>query len=329
MFKFFKMTEEFEINFQQHSIITQASKQIPGFKNILEQLKKHMINNGTSSSTFKNYLRHIAAISMHFNKRPDTITQFEIDEYLYYLKQKNKTPSLSYFKFTVYGLSYMFRALKLKRKHSKLPSIKHTNRLPVVLSIKEVMQLLNVRMMEKHRLLISLLYECGMRCKEVRLLEVRDIDFDRMTIHIRHGKGNRERIVPMGKSLSHQLKKYIEKQSNPKWVFNTRGSQKIDLDSGGDFDRRYSQKGVQWAVQQAVKRAGIHKRVSVHTLRHTYATHLLESGVNIVQIQKWLGHVNIQATLIYLHVSDYGKYEKLSLLDHLYEKRGLNTQGSD
>ncbi|HRN79178.1 MAG TPA: tyrosine-type recombinase/integrase [Ferruginibacter sp.] len=314
------MMQEYEINFQKNSVITRAIHQIPGFLKILEQLKKQMINNGTSASTFKNYLRYVSVIALHYNKRPDTLTREEIDDYLYMLKQRSTTPSLSYFKFTVYGLSYMFRALRIKRKLAKLPSIKHETRLPVVLSFNEMMQLLSVRMIEKHRILISLLYECGMRCKEVRMLEVRDLDFDRKTILIRNGKGNRERIVPMGKSLKNQLRKYIQKNKPVQWLFNIRGSKKITLDRGGDFDRGYSQKGVQWAVQQAVKRAGITKRVSVHTLRHTYATHLLESGVNIVQIQKWLGHVNIQATLIYLHVSDYGKYEKLSLLDHLNKK---------
>lgn len=314
------MMQEYEINFQKNSVITRAIHQIPGFLKILEQLKKQMINNGTSASTFKNYLRYVSVIALHYNKRPDTLTREEIDDYLYMLKQRSTTPSLSYFKFTVYGLSYMFRALRIKRKLARLPSIKHETRLPVVLSFNEMMQLLSVRMIEKHRILISLLYECGMRCKEVRMLEVRDLDFDRKTILIRNGKGNRERIVPMGKSLKNQLRKYIQKNKPVQWLFNIRGSKKITLDRGGDFDRGYSQKGVQWAVQQAVKRAGITKRVSVHTLRHTYATHLLESGVNIVQIQKWLGHVNIQATLIYLHVSDYGKYEKLSLLDHLNKK---------
>lgn len=314
------MMQEYEINFQKNSVITRAIHQIPGFLKILEQLKKQMINNGTSASTFKNYLRYVSVIALHYNKRPDTLTREEIDDYLYMLKQRSTTPSLSYFKFTVYGLSYMFRALRIKRKLAKLPSIKHETRLPVVLSFNEMMQLLSVRMIEKHRILISLLYECGMRCKEVRMLEVRDLDFDRKTILIRNGKGNRERIVPMGKSLKNQLRKYIQKNKPVQWLFNIRGSKKITLDRGGDFDRGYSQKGVQWAVQQAVKRAGITKRVSVHTLRHTYATHLLESGVNIVQIQKWLGHVNIQATLIYLHVSDYGKYEKLSLLDHINKK---------
>lgn len=314
------MTQEYEINFQQHSIIVRASQQIPGFRKVLELLKKHMINHGTSASTFKNYLRHIAAISLHYNKRPDLLTKEEVDDYLYLLKQKSKTPSLSFFKFTVYGLRYMFKALKIKRRHSVLPSIKHEPKLPVVLSINEMVQLLNVRMKEKHRILISLLYECGLRCKEVRMLEVKDLDFDRMTIHIRNGKGNRQRIVPMGKSIKNQLVKYIRKHQPSRWLFNSRGSKNITLDSGGDFDRNYSQKGVQWAIQQIVRKAGIHKKVSVHTLRHTYATHLLESGVSIVQIQKWLGHVNIQATLIYLHVSDFGKYDKLSLLDLLHKK---------
>jgi integrase/recombinase XerD len=142
-----------------------------------------------------------------------------------------------------------------------------------------------------------------------------DIDFDRKSVaHVRQGKGKKDRYVPLSEMLCRGLKAYIEAENPTTYLFNG----KPDGQAGGDFDSRYSQRGVQWVVQQACKAAGVSKEVSVHTLRHTYATHLLEDGLDIVSIKELLGHERIETTMIYLHVAKNGRKAPFSPLDTLY-----------
>lgn len=149
----------------------------------------------------------------------------------------------------------------------------------------------------KHKLLIGLLYGCGLRCQEVRNLQLKHIDFHRKLIHIVQSKGNKDRYVPLSEHLIRGTKKYISAQHPKTYLFEGTGNPE-----GKDFDGRYSQRGVQWAVKTVAKQSGILKEVHTHMLRHSYATHLLEDGVNILTVQKLMGHANIDSTMIYLHV---------------------------
>lgn len=171
----------------------------------------------------------------------------------------------------------------------------------------------------KHRVLVGLLYDCGLRCFEVRNLKISDLDFDRKMLHVREGKGKKDRYVPLSDITIRGVKAYLEAEQPSVWLFNGR-EQEIDGRAGGDFDSRYSQRGVQWAVQQAKKDAGIVKEMTVHTLRHTYATHLLEDGLDIMTIKDLLGHECIDTTMIYLHVAQSGRVRPFGPLDRLYKK---------
>lgn len=240
----------------------------------------------------------------------------QINDYLYLVKKEHPTASESYFKFTVYGLRFAFRMEGLKDKRIELPSIKRDKTLPVVLSRQEVKRLLVAPKLIKHRVLLALLYGCGLRCFEVRNIRIRDLDFERKMVHVRQGKGKKDRYVPLSEHLIRGLRKYIESESPQGWLFNG----KPDGRAGGDFDSRYSQRGVQWAVNEARKVAGIEKEMTVHTLRHTFATHLLEDGLDIVTIKELLGHECIDTTMIYLHVAQSGRKPPFSPLDTLYKK---------
>lgn len=149
----------------------------------------------------------------------------------------------------------------------------------------------------KHRILIGLLYGCGLRCQEVRSLELRHIDFDRHLLHVVQSKGNKDRYVPLSDHLVRGIKTYITAAGPKVYLFEGTGNPQ-----GKGFDGRYSQRGVQWAVKTVAGQAGIIKEVHTHMLRHSYATHLLEDGVNIITVQKLMGHGNIESTLVYLHV---------------------------
>ena len=275
---------------------------------------------GRSTSTLRSYCSHMAKLALHFNQVPTDVDPDQINDYLYLVKQEHNTPSDSYFKFTVYGLRFAYRVFGLKDKRIELPEIKHTKKLPLVLSQQEVRRLLKAPKLLKHKILIGLLYGCGLRCFEVRYLKLADLDFDRKQLHVRNGKGKKDRYDPLGEMLIRGLKSYIEAEQPSTWLFN--GKQKVmDGRVGGDFDSRFSQRGVQWAVKEAAKAAGIIKNMSVHTLRHTYATHLLEEGLDIMTIKDLLGHECIDTTMVYLHVAQSGRVKPFSPLDRLYEKK--------
>lgn len=275
---------------------------------------------GKSESTLRCYCSHMAKLALHFNQVPTEVDPDQINDYLYLVKREHNTPSDSYFKFTVYGLRFAYRVEGMKDKRIELPEIKHEKKLPVILSRQEVKRLLNAPKLLKHKILLALLYGCGLRCFEVRSLKRSDLDFDRSQLHVRNGKGKKDRYVPLSPMLIRGLQSYIEVEQPQTWLFNGK-EHPINGRSGGDFDSRYSQRGVQWAVRQAVKEAGIIKDVSVHTLRHTYATHLLEEGLDIMTIKDLLGHECIDTTLIYLHVAQSGRVKPFSPLDLLYEKK--------
>lgn len=254
---------------------------------------------------------------MHFDCVPTELDPDQVNDYLYLVKQEHNTPSDSYFKFTVYSLRSVFRMEGLKDKRIELPSIKRDKRLPVVLSREETRRLLKAPKLLKHRVLIGLLYGCGLRCFELRNIKLGDLDFDRGMLHVRQGKGKKDRYVPLSTLLIRGLKGYIAAEQPATWLFNG----KPEGRAGGDFDSRYSQRGVQWAVKEAAKKAGIAKAMTVHTLRHTYATHLLEEGLDIISIKDLLGHECIDTTMVYLHVAKTGRAQPFSPLDRLYPSR--------
>src|SRR5690606_22680979 len=173
------------------------------------------------------------------------------------------TPSQTYFKFAVYSLRCAFRLYGLKDKYISLPSFKHNHKLPVVLSKEEVRRLIDRTTNIKHRVLALILYGCGLRCFEARNVKVSDIDFDRMMLHVRRGKGGRDRYVPISSVLADAIKTYLDSKPKNPWLFNGRPNGA----AGGDFDSRYSQRGVGWVLSRMVKKAEIKKDVTVHTLR--------------------------------------------------------------
>lgn len=300
----------------QDTILTQACAKITGFKELYQKMERNMSIAGKSKSTLHNYARHLAKLALHFNCMPTELDPDQVNDYLYLVQQQHKTPSDSYFKFSVYGLRFALRMEGLKDKRVELPSIKRSNKLPVVLSKEEMKRLLNAPKLLKHRILIGLLYGCGLRCFEVRSVRLADLDFDRKMLHVVQGKGGKDRYVPLSDHLIRGLKKYILSEKPVEWIFNG----KPDGRAGGDLDSRYSQRGVQWAVKEAKKAAGIIKDINVHTLRHTYATHLLEDGLDIISIKDLLGHQCIDTTMVYLHIAQSGRVKPFSPLDTLFKK---------
>ena len=295
---------------QEATLVQRACAKVAGFKNLHKRLEKKIIVSGKSLSTLNNYMRCISHVALYFACLPTALDLEQIEEYLLWVKKKNQTASESFFKHTVYGLRFLFRCEGLDERAIKLPSLKRDHKLPVVLGRAEMKALLKVPELLKHRVLIGLLYGCGLRCQEVRSLLIKDVDFERNVIHIRQSKGRKDRYVPIGTHLRRGLKTYLTVECPHKWLFN-----------GKNHQEGFSQKGVQWVVREATKKTNIQKQVTVHTLRHTYATHLLEDGLDIVSIKELLGHAHIETTMVYLHVAQQGRQAPFSPLDRLYGKQ--------
>jgi len=295
------------------TIVQQACEAVPGFETLNQHFRQQISISGKADSTFVNYSRQLGAIALYFNRLPTMLTNAEIDHYLFHIKQTFVNPSETVFKHTVFSLRFLFRIHGLEYERIRLPSIKRITKLPVVLNKKEMVDLINQPRQLKHRLLIALLYGCGLRCAEVRNIKLNDLDFYRSLLHVRQGKGKKDRYVPLGDFLVKILTDYIAMYKPLDWLFNTKKINGRD----SDFDKKISQRGVQWAIRTAAKLAGIKKDINVHTLRHTFATHLLEDGLDIVSIKELLGHVRLETTLIYLHVAQFEHKHKYSPIDNL------------
>jgi integrase/recombinase XerD len=208
----------------------------------------------------------------------------------------------------VYGLRFYFRHIGDNKRAIWLPSLKKDTRFPIILNRSELRELFNAPPLLKHRILLTLIYSAGLRGQEVINLKLADIDFERKTIHIRQSKYKKDRIVPLSDLMAIGLKKYISVENPHIYLFNGKGP-----------DRKYSAKGLSWVMREALKKTSIKKEVNLHSLRHSYATHLLEDGLNIVTVKELLGHANISTTMIYLHVAQMPLLKAHSPLDTLYK----------
>lgn len=289
------------------TIVEQAILSVDGFEKVYKTFEQQVILKGQSKSTLNNYIRRIALISLHFGKLPEFVSDDEINELLISLALDPKSPSRSSFKHAVYGLRYYFRMIGQTKRAITLPSLKRDTKLPIILNQTELKQLFVAPALLKHRIVLTLIYSAGLRGQEAINLKISDIDFERKTIHIRQSKYKKDRIVPLSNVISKGLKKYLEVEKPYIWLFN-----------GKEPDGRYSVRGLSWVMRETLKKTNISKTVNLHSLRHSYATHLLEQGVNIVTLKELLGHAEITTTMIYLHIAQCDVQNAHSPLDRLY-----------
>ena len=255
----------------------------------------------------------MAHLALHYSCSPEVLDIESINDYLYHCQNLHKTPSESFFKHTIYGLRASYKVLGLKDKRISLPQIKRQEKLPVVLNKTEVKQLLSAPKYLKHRLILAMLYGCGLRSYELCSLKLADVDFERETVFVSKQKGKRDRYVPLSKHLARGLQKYISTENPVEFLFNSQVI-KDEKISG------MTPSGIGWIVKENRTKVSTHKKITAHTLRHTYATHLLEDGINFLSLMELLGHARIETTLIYLHVANIGSSRKFSPLDTLYKK---------
>ena len=294
----------------EFTTVERAIQTVDGFQKVFNTLQQQTILRGQSQSTLDNYIRQIALISLEFNKLPENLSEEDINEYLTALAQSPKSPSRSSFKHAIYGLRYYYRHIGQTNRAIDLPSLKKEAKLPVILNRGELRQLFRAPKLLKHRIALTLIYSAGLRSQEASNMKISDIDFERKSIHIRQSKYKKDRIVPLSDYMAKGLKQYLAVENPHIWLFN-----------GKEPDGRYSVKGLSWIMRETLKKTDIKKNVTLHSLRHSYATHLLEDGLNILIIKKLLGHTKIETTMIYLHVAQCPITSAHSPLDTLYPQK--------
>ena len=259
-----------------------------------------------SDSTTVCYLRQITEFAKHFGRSPAQLGPEEIKQFQLYLVQQKKVSWATYIQATA-ALRFLYvKTLGRAFMAAKIPYPKRPKHLPTVLSQEEIKRLLDSTRSLKHRALLMVLYGAGLRVSEACRLTVDNIDSSRMVIHVRQAKGNKDRDVMLSPVLLETLRRYW-KVSRPKpWIF-----------PGYRPDKPMTTKSVFLMVRNVAARAKITKTVSPHTLRHSFATHLLESGTDLRTIQLLLGHADVRTTIIYLQVSQQHIRKIVSPLDQL------------
>lgn len=238
------------------------------------------------------YVTQVARFAKYFDKSPEVLGPVEIRTYLVYLINE-KHVSWSLFIQTCCALKFLYRVTIPRDWHiEKIPFPRKVKKLPVVLSVGEVARFLDAIPNLKHRAILMTAYSAGLRTSEVVRLRVKDIDSERMVIRIEQSKGNKDRYVMLSPKLLALLRSYCEVVHPKEWLF-----------PGKDPNRPVNQTTVQKAAQMASLAAGLRKRATVRALRHSFATHLLETGANVRVIQMLLGHRSLQTTALYTHVS--------------------------
>lgn len=268
------------------------------------EFKKRMIEDlqlrGLSETTQGMYVRAVRMLSEHYHKSPDQVTEEELRQYFLYLKNIRKY-SRTASTIALCGIKFFFQQT-LKQDWSTLTFIRapREKKLPVVLSLEEVRKILNCIRLPRYRACLSTIYSCGLRLQEGTHLRVTDIDSSRMLIHVRHGKGAKDRYVPLPQSTLEILRRYWATHRNPLLIFPAPGRGGIHMQGATESMPKSS---VQIAFKEALQESRVNKLASVHTLRHSWATHLLEAGVNLRLIQEYLGHDSPTTTAIYTHLT--------------------------
>jgi integrase/recombinase XerD len=290
------------------TLVQQACDTVPEFKIHYHQFVEKATVAQSSQSLIMNYSRSVAQVALHFNRLPHAITTDELNSYLYRLCV-HEGKSEGYFKQAVYGLRYWLRMFGCNEMALRMPPVKKKQTLPQVLSKQECRELFKSPRLLKHRFLLAFAYGAGLRMNELRLLRIADVDVHRMQIHVRQGKGRKDRYVVLSKIIADKLPLYLKEVKPKTYLFE-------GLTPGEPMGER----SMQYVVNEAVPKTSIQKNVSLHTLRHSFATHLLEDGIDIYSIQKLLGHSHIQTTIVYLHIAQVKPQLAHSPLDSLYQR---------
>lgn len=285
-------------------------------KGLFEVLRQELMLRNYSPKTLKAYRSHLRAFVAYFAPRhPRELSESDVREYLMHLIEKEHFSAGSIGQ-VVSALKFLYSELYRKPLViAGLPRPSQGRKLPVVLSLGEVKRLFEALSNFKHRIMLMLVYSAGLRVGEVVRLRASDIDSERMMIHVRGGKGKKDRYTVLSEVVLEGLRIYWKSYRPEKWLFE-----------GKEKGKPYSVRSAERVFEKAAARAGIEKEVSIHSLRHAFATHLLEQGTDIKFIQELLGHSRVRTTEIYLHVSKKEIGKVRSPIEAILQTKGPKTK---
>jgi site-specific recombinase XerD len=247
---------------------------------------------GLAVRTQEAYVNAVLQLSKRFKKSPDSINEEELREYFLYLKNEKQVAD-STFSIALCGIKFFYEQTLKKEWHTlQLVRPDRKKKLPVVFSLEEVKRVLDCVHRFPYQVCLHTIYACGLRLLEGTHLRVKDIDSDRQMLHVVQGKGGKDRYVPLPDHTLMLLRQHWLTHRNPQWMFPSRNGLEAINESA-----------IQKAFRAALHESAVHKAASVHTLRHSYATHLLEAGVDLRIIQTYLGHASPATTAIYTHLT--------------------------
>ena len=274
-----------------------------------EQMMADLQLKGLTPKTQKIYLREVRNYAKHFNKSPEDLGEKELRAYLLYLLNERKLAKGTY-RFYYQGLKFLYtHTLKREDVVDKIRCPRGEKKLPVVLDLSEVKTLLSVIENLKHRAILMITYTAGLRISETARLKVSDIDSKRMMVRVQQGKGGKDRYTILSQTALECLRQYWRQYRPKEWLFE---GQKEGTHIGISSIRQI--------FLEAKERAGITKPASPHTLRHSFATHLIEAGTSLHHVQLLLGHRSPTTTTVYLHVSRMNLAQVASPLDSIPEQ---------
>ena len=268
--------------------------------------------NGKSERTQEAYARSVRQLIEHYKKDPALISEDELEEYFLYRRNESQWASKT-LRLCYYGIKFYYQAvLNTQWNLFVILKAQKEERIPEI-PTKETIHKVLAHVTTFHNFVFfSTVYSCGLRLQEALNLQVSDIDSGRMMVYVHRGKGAKDRYVPLPKETLNLLRKYWKTHRNAKLVFPALGRGHIN---GPTSTIPMNRASVQGALGRAVRKTGITKKLSVHTLRHSYATHLLEQGVNIRVIQRYMGHKCLETTMRYLHLTRKGAEDAYQIID--------------
>lgn len=281
-----------------------------------ERMIEDMQLRGLSEITKKTYVRTVRQLAEHYQKSPDQITEEELREYfLHLIKVKKVAPST--FRIALCGIKFFYE--HTLHKHWVMFEMARPlkeKKLPVVLTIEEVRRILGHIRQLRYFACLSTIYACGLRIREATLLRVKDIDGEREAIHVCNGKGGKDRYVPLPQPILEMLRHYWVTHQHPVWLFPSPHGVGDRLSTA---KQPITTRAVQRAFECALQECRIQKPATVHSLRHAYATHLLEAGVSLRIIQTYLGHASPTSTAVYTHLTHKSDTQTLQTINQVLE----------
>lgn len=287
-----------------------AVTKVPSLANRISLFQSKLQISHYAYGSITDYCHALYKAVCYIGKLPEEFTQEEVDGYLTFLLERKPLPGEAQFKHFIYGLKCYLKTMGYPELAGLvLPKIRRAKKLPGILSVESIRVLLSTCELYS-KALFSVIYDCGLRASEACNLCWNDIDFDRGQVHIRLGKGRKDRVVPISGKTLQVLRVYRKTYPSMNFVFKSFGSSQ-------PINPAYIRK----VLKDALRRAGLDETLTTHGLRHSFATHLLEAGEDIQTVQQRLGHKSVTMTMLYLHVAKLETRKCVHLIDTIFSSK--------